>query len=150
VKKEIPKLREKAFMCMFYGRAGHLDEFCCYRKRIEKSLFDYARNSYLDEFIDFLPCSYSRVLPRTSSHDLSHFFHGSNHRSYGFVHERIALCLDALVMAHVLIVVIVSHVGPIFLLEGLTPTLSVDTWTVHVFPVVVLVPLVQRLRCKEL
>jgi hypothetical protein len=35
------------------------------------------------------------------------------------VHERAALSLDALVTAHVLIVVIVSHVGLVFLLEGL-------------------------------
>jgi hypothetical protein len=40
------------------------------------------------------------------------------------VYERTTLCLDALVMAHVLIVVIVSRVGPVFLLEGLTLTLS--------------------------
>jgi hypothetical protein len=66
------------------------------------------------------------------------------------VHERTALCLDALVMAHVLIMVIVSHIGMVFLLEGLTLTLSLDTWTVHVFPVVVLIPLVQRVRCKRL
>jgi hypothetical protein len=39
------------------------------------------------------------------------------------VHERTALSLDALVMAHVLIVVIISHVGLVFLLEGPTPTL---------------------------
>jgi hypothetical protein len=32
------------------------------------------------------------------------------------VHGRTPLCLDALVMAHVLIVVIVSRVGPVFLL----------------------------------
>jgi hypothetical protein len=32
------------------------------------------------------------------------------------VHERIALCLDALVMTHVLIMVIVPRVGTIFLL----------------------------------
>jgi hypothetical protein len=31
------------------------------------------------------------------------------------VHERTALCLDALDTAHVLIVVIVPHVGPVFL-----------------------------------
>jgi hypothetical protein len=43
------------------------------------------------------------------------------------VHERIALCLDALVMAHVLIMVIIFHVGTIFLLEGLTLSLSPDT-----------------------
>jgi hypothetical protein len=27
-RKETPKPREEAFVCMFYGRAGHLDEFC--------------------------------------------------------------------------------------------------------------------------
>jgi hypothetical protein len=52
------------------------------------------------------------------------------------VHERTTLCLDALVTAHVLIVVIISCVGP-------------DTWTVHIFPVVVLISLVQKLRCKR-
>jgi hypothetical protein len=66
------------------------------------------------------------------------------------VHERIVLCLDALVMAHVLIVVIISGVGMVFLLEGLTLTLSLDTWTVHIFAIVVLIPLVQRVRFKRL
>jgi hypothetical protein len=63
------------------------------------------------------------------------------------VHERSALSLDALVIAHVLIVVIVSHVGLFFLLESLTFTLSQDIWTVHVFPIVVHVPLGQVVRC---
>jgi hypothetical protein len=40
------------------------------------------------------------------------------------VYERTALSLDALVTAHVLIVVIVSRIDPVFLLEGLTLTLS--------------------------
>jgi hypothetical protein len=66
------------------------------------------------------------------------------------VNERTALSLDALVMTHVLIVVIVSRVGLIFLLEGPIPTLSQDTWMVHVFPVVVHVPLGQVVRCKGL
>jgi hypothetical protein len=66
-----------------------------------------------------------------------------------FVHDRTTLCLDTLVMADAHIVVIVSCMGPIFLLEGLTPTLSPDTLTVHIFPIVVLIPLVQRLRCKR-
>jgi hypothetical protein len=65
------------------------------------------------------------------------------------VHERITLCLDALVMAHVLIVVIVPCVGTVFLLEGHTLTLSQDTWTIHIFPVVVHVPLAQMVRCKR-
>jgi hypothetical protein len=38
------------------------------------------------------------------------------------VHERTVLSLDALDMAHVLIMVIVSRVGLVFLLEGLTLT----------------------------
>jgi hypothetical protein len=69
---------------MFYGRAGHLDEFCFRHKRIEKRHLDYARNSYRNEFTDFPPRSYSRASPRTCSHALSHFSHGPNHRSYGF------------------------------------------------------------------
>jgi hypothetical protein len=40
------------------------------------------------------------------------------------VHERTALSLDALVTAHVLIVVTVFRVGLVFLLEGPFPTLS--------------------------
>jgi hypothetical protein len=40
------------------------------------------------------------------------------------VHKRTVLSLDTLVMAHALIVVIVSCVGLFFLLEGLTLTLS--------------------------
>jgi hypothetical protein len=43
------------------------------------------------------------------------------------VHKRTALCLDALDTAHVVIVVIVSRVGLVFLLELLTLTLSPDT-----------------------
>jgi hypothetical protein len=43
------------------------------------------------------------------------------------VQERTALSIDALDMAHVLIMVIVSHVGLVALLEGLTLTLSRDT-----------------------
>jgi hypothetical protein len=66
------------------------------------------------------------------------------------VHERKALCLDTLVTANILIIVIVSHVGTVFLLEGLTLTLSPDTWMVHVFLIVVHVPLVQMVRCKIL
>jgi hypothetical protein len=66
------------------------------------------------------------------------------------VHERIALCLDALGMAHILTMVIISCVGPAFLLEGLALTLSRDTWTVHIFPIVAHVPLGQMVRYKGL
>jgi hypothetical protein len=84
VKKEIIKAREEAFICMFCGRAGHLDECYFRRKRIEKRHFDYPRNSHRDEFSDFLPHSYSPALPRTSSHALPHFSHRPNHCSYDF------------------------------------------------------------------
>jgi hypothetical protein len=66
------------------------------------------------------------------------------------VHERTTLCLDALVTTHLLIVVIVPRVGTIFLMEGLTLALSLDTWMVHIFPIIVHVPLVQMVRFKRL
>jgi hypothetical protein len=92
VRKETPKSREEAFVCIFCGHAGHLDEFCFRRKRIESRRVEYARDSYRDEFIDFSPRSYShvpprfysRASPRTSSCVLPQFTHGPNHRSYGF------------------------------------------------------------------
>jgi hypothetical protein len=100
VKKETPKLREEVFVCIFCGRAGHLDEFCFRWKRIERRRAEYARDSHCDDFIDFSPRSYSHVsphfysrasprtfscaLPRTSSGALSQFAHGPNHCSYGF------------------------------------------------------------------
>jgi hypothetical protein len=64
--------------------------------------------------------------------------------------ERTTLSLDTLVMAHVLVMVIVSHVGLVFPLEGPSPTLSRDTWTVNAFLVVVHVRLNQVVRCKGL
>jgi hypothetical protein len=92
VRKETPKPREEAFVCMFCGRDSHLDEFCFQRKRIERRHIEYARNSYRDEFIDFLPCSYSHVPPHFYSHASPHtssrafpqFPHGPNHCSYSF------------------------------------------------------------------
>jgi hypothetical protein len=147
VRKETPKSREEAFVYMFCGRVGHLDEFYFWRKRIERRCFDYARNSYRDVFFDFLPRYFSRVLPHTFSRaslmdlTIAHMI---------LIHERTALSLDALVTIHILIMVIVSRIGLFFLLEGPTPTLSQDTWMVHIFPVVIHVPLSQVVRCKEL
>jgi hypothetical protein len=85
------KLREESFICIFYGRAGHLDEFFFRWKRLERRRVEYARDSYHDEFFDFLPRSYSHVPPyfysRASPHiflrALPQFAHGPNHRSYG-------------------------------------------------------------------
>jgi hypothetical protein len=84
VRKETTKSREEAFVCMFCGHAGHLDEFCFRRKSIEKRCFAYSRNSDHDEFFDFPPRSYSCASPRSSSHALFHFSHGPDHHSYGF------------------------------------------------------------------
>jgi hypothetical protein len=66
------------------------------------------------------------------------------------VHERTALSLDALDTTHILIVVIVSCVGLVSLLEGLTLTLSQDTWMFHAFLVVVHVTLDQMVSWKGL
>jgi hypothetical protein len=71
-------------VCIFCGRAGHLDEFCFRHKGIEKRRFEYARNSYHDEFLDFPPRSYSHASSHISSRALSRFSHEPNHRSYGF------------------------------------------------------------------
>jgi hypothetical protein len=92
VKRESPKPIEEDFVCMIGGCVGHLDEFCFQRKRIERRRVEYARNSYHDEFIDFLPRTYShvpprfysRASPRTSSRASPQFSYGPNHRSYGF------------------------------------------------------------------
>jgi hypothetical protein len=91
-RKETPKPREEVLICMFCGHAGHLDEFCFRRKRIERRRVEYARNSYRDEFSDSPPRSYSHVpprfyshaLPRTFSRALPQFAHGLNHHSYDF------------------------------------------------------------------
>jgi hypothetical protein len=100
VRKETLKPREEAFIYMFYGRVGHLDEFCFRRKRIERRRVEYASDSYHDEFFNVPHLSYSRIPPRsyscassrtfsralpcTSSCALPQFAHGPNHRSYGF------------------------------------------------------------------
>jgi hypothetical protein len=84
VKRESLKPRKEAFVCIFCGRAGHLDESCFRRKRLERRRFEYTRDSYHDEFFDFPPRSYSRASPRTSSRTFTQFSFGPNHRSYGF------------------------------------------------------------------
>jgi hypothetical protein len=91
-RKETPKLREEAFVCMFCGRASHLDEFCFQCQKIERRCAEYARNTYCDEFTDFPPQSYSHfpprfyswASPRTSAHAFPQFSYGPNHRSYDF------------------------------------------------------------------
>jgi hypothetical protein len=156
-RKETPKPRKEVFVYMLCGRAGHLDEFCFRRKRIKRIHVEYARDSYRDEFLDFLPRSYSHVLPRFYLLCLALFFvlclsslMDITIAHMVLVHERTALCLDALDTAHVLIVVIISRVVLVSLLEGLTLTLSRDIWMVHTFLIVVHVPLGQVVSWKGL
>jgi hypothetical protein len=66
-RKETPKPREEAFVYMFCGCAGYLDEFCFRRMRIERRRVEYARDSYRDEFFDVLPQFYSRFSPYSYS-----------------------------------------------------------------------------------
>jgi hypothetical protein len=108
VRKETTKSREKVFICMFCGRADHLDEFCFRQKRIERRHVEYVRDSYRDELFNVPAQSYSRISPRsysrassrtfsraspdtfsralsrTSSNASPQFAHGPNHRSYDF------------------------------------------------------------------
>jgi hypothetical protein len=105
VKKNTPNPSEELYICMLYGRAGHLDEFYFPRKRMEKRRVDYARNSYHDEFVDFLPHFSSLLIlclvflmDLTTAHMV-------------LVHESVVLCLDALVSTHTLILVFVPRVG---------------------------------------
>jgi hypothetical protein len=165
-KRETPKARDDAFICMFCGRAGHLDKFCFRRKIIERRCVEYDRNSYRDEFFD-VPLSLilvfclarTLVLPLTLFHVLClalllvlclSSLMDLTIAHMVLVHERTILSLDALVMAHVLIVVIVSRIGLVSLLEGLTPILSRDIWMAHVIPIVVHVPLGQMVSLRGL
>jgi hypothetical protein len=83
VKKETPNQERKLLCACFVAVLVTWMSFASV-KRIEKRRFDYAKDSYRDEFIDFPSCSYSRALPRTSSRGLSHFSNGPSHRSCGF------------------------------------------------------------------
>jgi hypothetical protein len=116
VRKETPKPGQDAFIYMFCGHAGHLDDF----------------------------------LPRTSSRASSCFFHVPNHRSYDFGSQENSFVPRRFGYGPR------SHRGDHFprrhgfLAGGLILTLSPDTLMVHIFPVVVYIPLVQMVRCKRL
>jgi hypothetical protein len=156
--KETPKSREEGFVYMFCDRADQLDEFCFRHKRIERRRVKYDRDSYHDEFIDFSPHSYSHVPPRfysraspcTSSRAFTQFSFGPNHHSYGFDSRENRFNPRYFGYGpH-------PHHSdrfprrPVFLLEGPTPTLSQDTWMIHVFLVVIHIPFGQVVRCKGL
>jgi hypothetical protein len=81
-KTHYPSIPKPSFM--FCGNARHLDEFYFRHKRLERRRFEYARNSYCDEFFDFPPHSYSHASPCTYSRAFPQFSYGPNHRSYVF------------------------------------------------------------------
>jgi hypothetical protein len=150
VKRESPKPRDEAFVCMFCTRAGHLDKFCFQCKRFDRRRFEYARISYRDEFFDFPPHSYSRASPRTSSCAFPQSYYGPNHHSYGFSSRE-------------------NHFEPRRFGYGLRPHrgdhfprrpgFPVGGFHTHFeprhldglrFPFMVLVPLIQMVMCKRL
>jgi hypothetical protein len=166
VRKETPNSREEAFVCMFCGRAGHLDEFCFRGKKLRGFMLSMLEIHIMMSSLIFclililmFRLTFTLVLLIALSHVLCLVFLPVFRLSslmdptiahMVLVHERTALSLDALVTDHVLIVVTVFHVHLVFPLEGPFPTLSQDTWTVHTFSVVVHVPLGQVVRCKGL
>jgi hypothetical protein len=62
------------------------------------------------------------------------------------VHERVALCLDALVLTHVLIVVLVPRIGMILPLEVPILSLSRVALMVQAFPIMVHILLAQIVK----
>jgi hypothetical protein len=165
-RKEIPKPREEAFVCMFCSRAGHLDEFCFDGRELRGGVLSMLETHIVMSLLIFrlvlilmFRLAFTLVLLLTLFHVLCLTLLLVLHLSslmvltithMVLVHERTDLSLYALVTAHVLIVVTVSCVGLVFPLEGPFLTLSQDSWTVHAFPVVVHVPLGQVVRCKGL
>jgi hypothetical protein len=91
-KERNPQAKRGSFYLHVLWPCWSLRRFFFRWKRIERRHVEYARDSYRDEFIDFLPHSYSHVPPRfysralsrTFSRALPQFAHGPNHRSYGF------------------------------------------------------------------
>jgi hypothetical protein len=142
VRKESNKPREEAFIYMFCGRAGHWDEFASVARESRRGVLIMLETHIVMSSLIFYLILILVLRPGS--------FMDLNHHSMVLVHERTPLFPDALVMVHILNAVIVSCVGLVFLLEGLTLTLSPDTWMVHIFPVVVHVPLVQMVKCNEL
>jgi hypothetical protein len=116
VNKNTPKSSEEVYFCIFCGRAEHLDEFCFQCRRMEKRRVDYARNHIMMSLLIFC-LLFLLVLHLIFLMDLTitHMI---------LVHERVALCLDALVLTHVHIMVFIPYAGMVFPLEVSILTLS--------------------------
>jgi hypothetical protein len=142
VRKKTSKPREEGFICMFCGHAGHLEEFASVTRELRRgTLIMLETHIVMSSFIFCLILLLVLHLISFMDLTIAHMI---------LVHERTTLGLDALVTTHIPNVVIIFCVGTVFLLEGFTLAMSPDTWTVHVSPVVVYIPLIQMLRCKRL
>jgi hypothetical protein len=76
VRKETPNPREEAFICMFCGRAGHLDEFCFRRKRMRRGALIMPETRIMMSLLIFC------LILLLVLHLI--LFHGPNHLSYDF------------------------------------------------------------------
>jgi hypothetical protein len=157
-RKETPKPREEAFICMFVAVLVTWMSFASSRRELRGGVLSMLETHIVMSslifrliFILMFCLAFTLVLCLALFHMLClSSLMDLTIAHMVLVHERTALSLDALVMAHALILVIISCVGLVFLLECPSPTLSRDTWTVHAFPVVVHIPLDQVVRCKGL
>jgi hypothetical protein len=150
LRKETPKPREEAFVCMFVAVRVTWMSFASGVRGLRGGVLIMPETHIVTSFLIFrLTLSLALCLTLLLLLCLSLLIYLTI-APMVLVHERTTLSLDVSVMAHVLIVVIVFRVGLFFLLEGLTLTLSRDTWTVHVFPIVVHVPLSQVMLCRGL
>jgi hypothetical protein len=120
VRKEISKPREEGFVCMFYGCASQMSFASVVRELRRGALTMLQTHIMMSSLIFCLVLTLVLYLISLIDLTITHMV---------LVHEKTALCVDTLVMTHVIIVVIISYVGPIFLLEGGGPilTLSPDT-----------------------
>jgi hypothetical protein len=134
VKKETPKPIEEAFFAYFVTVLATLMSFAFIARELRRCTLTMLKaHIMMSSLIFYLALSLALhlalllVLCLISLMNLTiaHMI---------LVYERTTLCLDTLVVAHVLIMVIVFCVGLVSLLESFTLTLSRDSWTVHVSP----------------
>jgi hypothetical protein len=132
VKRESPKLREEVFVCMFVAVLLTWMSFTSDIRELRGAVLSMLEthivmSSLISRIVLILMFHLAFTLMLHFTH--LHVFFLSSLMDLTIVHmvlvhERTALSLDTLVMAHVLIVMIISHIGIVFLLEGPTPTLS--------------------------
>jgi hypothetical protein len=132
VKRESPKLREEVFVCMFVAVLLTWMSFTSDIRELRGAVLSMLEthivmSSLISRIVLILMFHLAFTLMLHFTH--LHVFFLSSLMDLTIVHmvlvhERTALSLDTLVMAHVLIVMIISHIGIVFLLEGSTPTLS--------------------------